>query len=57
MARGVVFLVCLAFIAGLAFLTVRVVLTSGITVVVVLAFIVLALLSLGILGALTGRER
>ncbi len=57
MARGVVLLVCLAFIAGLAFLTVRVVLTSGITVVVVLAFIVLALLGLGILGALTGRER
>lgn len=56
MAKGVVLLLCLVFIATLAFLTVRVAIVSGPTIVVVLAVVVLVVLGFGILGALTGRD-
>jgi ABC-type siderophore export system fused ATPase/permease subunit len=45
------------FIIGLlAFLTVRVAVTEGIDVLVVVSFIVLALLGVGVLGALTAPD-
>jgi hypothetical protein len=56
MAKGVVLFLCMVFIATLAFLTVRVAITSGPTIVVALAVVVLLVLGFGIFGALTGRN-
>lgn len=53
MARTFVLVAALALIGLLAFLTVRVAVTEGVDVLVVVSLIVLALLSLGVLGALT----
>ena len=53
MARNFVLGASLALIALLAFLTVRVALESGIDILVVVSFVVLALLGFGVLGALT----
>jgi hypothetical protein len=53
MSRTVVLAVALAFTALLLFLTVYVLVTSGIDVLVAISLLVLALLGSGILGALT----
>ncbi len=57
MGRFVVLLLSLIFIGGLAFLTVRVVVEDGFTIVVAAAALILAILVFGVLGALTGRQR
>ncbi len=56
MARDAILAVALVFIAGLAFLTLRVAVTEGIDILVIASFVVLALLGFGILGALTSRD-
>jgi hypothetical protein len=56
MARGFVYLLTLGFAALFAFLTVWVLMRQGVTVVVVAALVVLALVVLGGLGALGRRE-
>jgi hypothetical protein len=53
MARTVVLLVSLGVISLLAFLTVTVAVEEGIDILVVVSLIVLALLGVGVLGALT----
>jgi hypothetical protein len=53
MARTFVLLGSLAIIALLAFLTVSVAIEDGIDILVVVSVIVLALLTFGVLGALT----
>ena len=57
MARGVVYLLTLAFAAVFAFLTVWVVLRQGVSVVIVVAAVILALVVFGALGALGRREQ
>ena len=52
MARTAVLLGALAFIALLAFLTLRAAINDGIDAVVIISFVVLALLGVGVLGAL-----
>ena len=56
MARGVVYVLTLAFAALFAFLTVWVLLREGVTIVVVAALVILALVVFGALGALGRRE-
>ena len=51
--RNVVLLAALVMIGLLAFLTLRVAVEHGIDVLVVLSLFVLAMLGLGVLGALT----
>ena len=53
MARGFVLLGSLAIICLLAFLTVRVAIDDGVTILVVLSILILGLLGFGVLGALT----
>ena len=55
MARTFVLLGSLAFICLLAFLTISVAVDDGVTPLVVVSLIILALLGLGVLGALTSR--
>ena len=55
MARALVLLGSLAFICFLAFLTISVAMDDGVTPLVVVSLIILALLGLGVLGALTSR--
>jgi hypothetical protein len=55
MTRSLVLLGSLAIIGLLGFLTMRVALEDGIDVLVVLSAIVLALLAIGVIGALTER--
>ena len=57
MGRGFVYILTLVFMAGLAFLTVRVLLDDGPTIVVIAALVILAVLVFGALGALGGRGR
>jgi hypothetical protein len=57
MGRGFVYILTLAFVALMAFLTVRVLLDDGVTIVVVAAILVLVLIGFGALGALGGRGR
>ena len=52
MGRTVALLGALAILALLAFLTVRVAINDGIDAVVVISFVVLALIGVGVLGAL-----
>jgi len=52
MGRTVALLGALAILALLAFLTVRVAIHDGIDAVVVISFVVLALMAVGVLGAL-----
>jgi hypothetical protein len=52
-ARTVVLLLSLAIICLLAYLTVRVAIQDGVTVLVVFSGLLLALLGFGVLGALT----
>lgn len=56
MGRGFVYILTLAFVAALAFLTVRVLLKDGLTIVVIVALAILVLLVFGALGALSGRD-
>jgi hypothetical protein len=53
MARTIVLLGSLAIICLLAFLTISVAVRDGIDILVVVSVIVLALLGIGVLGALT----
>jgi hypothetical protein len=53
MARTLVLLASLVMICGLAFLTVSVAVEDGVTPLVVVSGIILALLGFGVLGALT----
>jgi hypothetical protein len=55
MGRGFVYILTLAFVALFAFLTVRVLLRDGVTIVVVAALVILALVVFGALGAIGGR--
>jgi hypothetical protein len=53
MARNVALVGSLAFIAFLAYLTIHVAITDGVTILVVVSFLLLAILGFGVLGALT----
>ena len=53
MGRSLALLAALAFIGLLAFLTIDVVLRSGFSVLTAVSILVLAMFSLGIVGALT----
>ena len=53
MARGFVLAASMLIICLLAFLTITVAIEEGIDILVVVSLIVLALLGLGVLGALT----
>jgi hypothetical protein len=53
MARTLVLGLSLAIICLLAFLTVSVAVREGIDILVVVSFVILALLGIGVLGALT----
>ena len=53
MARNVALVGSLAFIGLLGFLTVRVAITDGVTTLVVVSIVLLAVLGFGVLGALT----
>jgi hypothetical protein len=55
MARTLALLGSLAIICLLAFLTISVAVDDGVTPLVVVAVIILALLGIGVLGALTSR--
>ncbi len=57
MTRLVVFGALLFFIAGLAFLTVAAIIDDGINVLTVVSALVVALLSIGIIGAIVGALR
>ncbi len=56
MGRGFVYILTLAFVALFAFLTVRVLLDDGVTIVVIAALVILVLVVFGALGALGGRN-
>ncbi len=56
MGRAFVYILTLAFVAVFAFLTVRVLLSDGVTIVVVAALVVLVLVVFGGLGAIGGRN-
>ena len=53
MARTAVLIASLAFIGFLAFLTVRAAITDGITGLLIVSILILAVLGFGVLGALT----
>jgi hypothetical protein len=53
MARNLALILSLAFIGMLAYLTIHVAITDGITILVVVSFVLLAILGFGVLGALT----
>jgi hypothetical protein len=53
MARGIVLVVALVMICGLAYLTISVAVDDGLDVLVVVSFVILLLLGFGVLGALT----
>jgi hypothetical protein len=57
MTRLVVFGALLFFIAGLAFLTIVAIIEEGINVLTVASLLVVALLSIGIVGAVVGALR
>ena len=52
MSRNIVLLLVLVFIAGFAFLTVASIIEQGLTVAAVLSFFILALVAIGVVGAL-----
>jgi hypothetical protein len=56
MARTLVLLCSIFAVAGLAFLTLTVALEDGVTPLVVLSFVIIAVLGLGVLGALTSVD-
>ena len=53
MARGLVQLAALLLVLLLAFLTVSVAIEDGVDILVVISFVVLAVLGIGVLGALS----
>ena len=53
MGRNIALVASLAFIGMLGFLTVRVAIEDGITFLVVISILLLAVLGFGVLGALT----
>jgi hypothetical protein len=53
MARNVALVFSLAFIGLLGYLTVSVAISDGITILVVVSILILAVLGFGVLGALT----
>lgn len=53
MARTFVLIAALGLIGLLAFLTIRVAITEGVDILVVVSLVILAMLSFGVLGALT----
>ena len=53
MARNAVLAAALLLIGLLAFLTVRVAINDGVTILVLVSLVVLALMGVGVLGALT----
>jgi hypothetical protein len=57
MTRLAVFGALLFFIAGLAFLTVAAIIKEGVNVLTVASVLVVALLSIGIIGAVVGALR
>lgn len=57
MTRLVVFGALLFFIAGLAFLTVAAIIKEGVNVLTIASALVIALLSIGIIGAIVGTLR
>jgi hypothetical protein len=57
MTRLVVFGALLAFIAGLAFLTFATIVEEGLTVGSIVSVLVVALLSIGVVGAVVGALR
>ncbi|HWG09445.1 MAG TPA: hypothetical protein VN672_10620 [Solirubrobacteraceae bacterium] len=57
MRRIIVLGTVLAFIAGFAFLTVAAVIEQGFTIASLLSFLILALLAIGIVGALRNPPR
>ena len=56
MGRAFVYILTVAFVGLFAFLTARVLLSDGVTIVVVVALVVLALVVFGALGAIGGRN-
>jgi hypothetical protein len=53
MARNAALVASLAFIGLLAYLTIHVAITDGVTILVVVSIVILAILGFGVLGALT----
>jgi hypothetical protein len=53
MARNAALVLSLAFIGLLAYLTIHVAITDGVTILVVASIVLLAILGFGVLGALT----
>ena len=53
MARTAALLASLAFIGLLAYLTIHVAITDGVTILVVVSIVLLAVLGFGVVGALT----
>lgn len=53
MGRNVALVLSLAFIGMLAYLTIHVAITDGVTILVVVSIVLLAVLGFGVLGALT----
>ena len=53
MARTLALVFSLAFIGLLAYLTIHVAITDGVTILVVVSIVLLAVLGFGVLGALT----
>ena len=53
MARNIALVLSLAFIGMLAYLTIHVAITDGVTILVVVSIVLLAVLGFGVLGALT----
>jgi hypothetical protein len=53
MGRSIALVFSLAFIGLLGFLTVSVAISDGVTILVVVSFVILAVLGFGVLGALT----
>ncbi len=56
MTRTLVLAAVVALVGGLAFLTLSVALEDGVTVLVVLSIVIVALLGFGVLGALTSAD-
>jgi hypothetical protein len=56
MARTLILLGSIALVALLSFLTLSVAIEDGVTVIVVLSFIIIAVLGFGVLGALTSAD-
>ena len=55
-ARQIVLVAALAMIGLLAFLTFSVAASDGVTVLVVISFVILAILGFGVIGALTEKR-